>query len=150
MISSRSLRSGFFDGDRYRFLASCCVMVLPPREHASARPVELERFLQLLEIDALVLPERIVFGDEHGALEVRRDPRRSSTHCWTRRGVRPLTRASRAQLHERRGGRIRGTQRTDVRKREIGVDDVREADGDGSKDAAREKANHETCARGGS
>jgi hypothetical protein len=29
--SSRSFRIGFFDGERYRFFASCCVIVLPPR-----------------------------------------------------------------------------------------------------------------------
>ena len=32
MMSSRSLRSGFLDGERYRFFASCCVIVLAPRE----------------------------------------------------------------------------------------------------------------------
>ena len=31
MISSRSFRIGFREGDRYRFFASCCVIVLPPR-----------------------------------------------------------------------------------------------------------------------
>ena len=38
-----------------------------------ARPVDLERLLQLLEVHALVLPERVVFGDEDGALQVGRD-----------------------------------------------------------------------------
>ncbi len=31
MSSSSSFRTGLRDGDRYRFLASCCVIVLPPR-----------------------------------------------------------------------------------------------------------------------
>src|ERR671911_325869 len=37
MISSRSFRTGFREGDRYRFFASCCVMVLPPRLARGAR-----------------------------------------------------------------------------------------------------------------
>ena len=72
MISSRSFRSGFFDGDRYRFFASCCVIVLAPRVKLALRPVDLERLLQLLEVHALVLKERVVFGDEDGALEIGR------------------------------------------------------------------------------
>ena len=75
---------------------------------ASARPVGLERLLQLLEIHALVLPERIVFGDEHGALQTRARCGCRPTHRCTRRGFCPLARASlRAQLHERRRRRIR-------------------------------------------
>ncbi|MNC96852.1 hypothetical protein D3C83_143290 [compost metagenome] len=31
--SSVTFRIGFFDGDRYRFFASCCVMVLAPRRN---------------------------------------------------------------------------------------------------------------------
>ena len=31
---------------------------------AAARPVRFDRFLELLEIDPFVLPERIIFGDE--------------------------------------------------------------------------------------
>ena len=122
MISSRSLRSGFFDGDRYRFFASCCVIVLPPRDKLAARPVDLERFLQLLEVHAFVLPERRVFGDEHRALQVRRDaavadpPLRRAAACC------PFARASRARSSM--NAVVAGFvvfERPDVGQREVGV-----------------------------
>ena len=73
MMSSRSLRAGFRDGDKKRFFASCCVIVLAAAHQLAARPIELDRFLQLVVIDAVVLPEGGVFGDQHRSFQVRRN-----------------------------------------------------------------------------
>ena len=94
MISSRSFRSGFFDGDRYRFFASCCVIVLAPRENDPRAQSTSSDCLQLLEVHALVLKKRIVFGDEDGALQLGGDVRCSGTQRWMCRGACPFARAS--------------------------------------------------------
>src|SRR5690349_23274193 len=44
-------------------------------DEAAARPVGLERFLQLFEVHPFVLPERIVLRDENGALQLGRNAR---------------------------------------------------------------------------
>jgi len=46
--------------------------VLPPRTNRPRVQSASNRFLQLSEIDAFVLPERIVFRDEDRALQIRR------------------------------------------------------------------------------
>ena len=58
-------------GERYRFFASCCVMVLAPRTNSAAFEIDFHRFFELLVVDAVVLPERAVLRDEHRAFEVR-------------------------------------------------------------------------------
>ena len=42
----------------------------PAAQQSAARPVDDERFLQLFEVDAFVLPERIVFSHQHGAFQL--------------------------------------------------------------------------------
>jgi hypothetical protein len=100
---------GLRDGERYRFFASCCVMVLAPR------------VADLLEVDPLVLPEGPVFRDDHRALQMLRDPRVRDPSVLP--PLRPLTRA---HLHPRGRRRVGLRQHAHVGKREVDMREQRE------------------------
>ena len=74
--ASRPLRTQLRPFHRNRFLATCCEMVLAPR----ARPAALAPrpgLLDLLEVEAAVLGEALVFGSHHRQWQLRGDLRRS-------------------------------------------------------------------------
>ena len=82
-------------------------------------PVLLERLLQLVEVDALVREERGVLGDQHRALELRRDAlvRHPPLHLHgLAAGGRGL---ARPQIHERRRLGIGLRERADVGQRQV-------------------------------
>ena len=92
-------------------------------------PVLLERRLDLVEIDAVVIEEgrrpRSRSRRASGIGEIRL----YGTHCCRIANFRPASRASSiAQLHERRGRRIGLRERADVGQRQVDVGDVGEAE----------------------
>src|SRR5206468_3951415 len=84
--------------------------------------------LKLIEIDALMLPERIVFGDGDGAPEIRRDVIEAGPSLRAPRRLTFRARFLRAQIHERGRQRIRRLQRSDVGEREIRIREKCQAD----------------------
>src|SRR5579864_717256 len=76
VTASLSFRSGFRDGERYRFLASCWVIVLAPRIRSRRRHGpdarmrgHLKRVADFHEVDAVVGLEAGIFADDHHPLE---------------------------------------------------------------------------------
>ena len=119
MTNSRNFRSGFFDGDRYRFFASCCVIVLAPREN--------DPRAQSAWSDSRSCVKSTPSCWKNASSSAMRTARRSSgetcpsaTQCWTFLGCSPFARASlRAERHERGGGRVRSGESADVRQRQV-------------------------------
>ena len=85
--------------------------------------------LQLIEIDAFVLPEEIVLGDEHRALQIRRDAAVAHPSLQAPRRLPFGARLACAELDERRRRRIGRAKRPDVGQREIDVRQESEAYG---------------------
>ena len=109
---------------------------------APARPVDLNRLLELREIDALVLKERIVFRDEDGAFQIGRHVRvahpslHAAGHVAFRAGL------VGANPDERRRRGIASDERPDVRQREVDVDQAAEAGGSDARDDLKQPPNH--------
>src|SRR5258705_64792 len=82
-----------------------------------------DRNLQLLHVDPLVLPEGVVFGDEHGALQVLRDARVGDPHLVMTERLALLRGFAFAQLSECGRLRIGGRQDPALGQRQV---DVRE------------------------
>jgi hypothetical protein len=94
--SSRALRTRLLCVEKNRFLASCCVSVLPPR---AKRPA-----LRLASTDSRTAsqstpswPKNFWSSDERTAWITFRDTRESGTQAWLCPGLRPASRASRSR-----------------------------------------------------
>src|SRR5262245_59756785 len=88
---------------------------------ASARPVGRQRFLQLIDIQSFVLPEQIVFRDQHSARQVGRDVTVGDPPLRTAWLLPFGARLRRPQLDESRRRWIVRLQRPDIRKSEKGI-----------------------------
>ena len=128
MISSRSFRIGFRDGDRYRFFASCCVIVLAPRAN---RPCS-----KFVSIDSCSCststpscsPERASSATStarfrFGEMRFVGDP-----PLVPPRRLAGARAPRRPQLHERRRRRVGGRERPHVRQRQVDVREHAEAE----------------------
>ena len=77
----------------------------------------------LLDVDPLVLPERAVFGDQHGALQVAARCASTAPSADRSEGLAVALGLARPQLHERGGLRVGGGERPHVGHRQVDVDD---------------------------
>ena len=105
-MSSRTFRIGFFDGDRYRFFASCCVIVLPPRANSMrSMLISIDSFNSSKSMPSC-FQNALVLGHEHGAREIRGDAPVRDPALDPLRRLAARARLLRAQLDERRGVRV--------------------------------------------
>ena len=127
MSSSLSFRRGFRVGDKYRFFASCWVIVLAPRKGA-AIPVCFEGLLDFDEVDALMPPESRILCHENRAFQMRRDAAVRYPLMYAPRHATFGARLTRAEIHE--GGRLQVSraQLAHIGQREIQKRDVGEPD----------------------
>src|SRR5687768_11329927 len=115
--SSRSLRTGFLCVVKKRFLASCWVMVLPPREKRHFFRSSSNDFWTASQ-STPSCPKNFWSSDESTACTRWRDTRESGTHDCTWRTVRPLDRASSSRWRITRvfPGFVRTSARTSDRE----------------------------------
>ena len=109
------------------------MIVLAPRTTRPCSKVVLPRLEDLLEVDPVVLPERIVFGDEHRTFELLRDAVVRHPPVLAPRGLPRGARFALAQVHERRVRRIGVLKHAYVGKRDV---DIREDGKGGGRDAS--------------
>ena len=107
-------------------MASCCVMVLPPRRALALLEVLLDGLLQLLDVHAVVVPERRVFGHQHRAAQVVRDALVAHPPLHAPRRLALGPRLARPQLDERGRRRVARRQHAHVGHRQVEIGEVDE------------------------
>ena len=146
MSSSRALRIGILRRREVEILGELLRNGAGAARELHALEVDLHRLLELLEVDAAVLPERRVFGHDHGALQARRDASVVHPALHAARRLALVDRLALAQLDERRGRRILRAQDAHVGKRQVDVRGARESNGEEHRDDSPSRAHPQAAA----